>query len=73
MEIVLCKLKERTSELDLIQHFVSFGIVSIYLNELVIIFRSIGNSWVNRLKPSLGILSKAGSVQFSGSVVSDSL
>ena len=62
MEIVLWKLKERTSELDLIQPFVSFGIVSIYLNELVIIFRSIGNSWVNRLKPSLGVLSKAGSV-----------
>lgn len=62
MEIVLCKLKERASELDLIPSFVSFGIVSIYLNELVIIFRSIGDSWVNRLKPSLGLLSKAGSI-----------
>ena len=62
MEIVLCKLKERASELDLIPSFVSFGIVSIYLNELVIIFRSIGDSWVNRLKPSPGLLSKAGSI-----------
>lgn len=62
MEIVICKLKERTSELDLIPSFVSFGIVSIYLNELVIIFRLIGYSWVNRLKPSLGLLSKAGSI-----------
>ena len=59
--------------MDLIPPFISFGIVSIYLNELVIIFRSIGNSWINRLKPLLGLLSKAGSVQFSRSVVSDSL
>ena len=34
----LCKLKERMSKLDLIPPFVSFGVVSIYLNEIVIIF-----------------------------------
>lgn len=38
METALCKLKERKSELDLILPFVSFGVISIYLNEIVIIF-----------------------------------
>lgn len=38
METALCGLKERKSELDLVPPFVSFGIVSIYFNEMVIIF-----------------------------------
>lgn len=38
METALSRLKERKSELDLIPPFVSFGIVSIYLNAIVIIF-----------------------------------
>lgn len=38
METALCKLKERMSKSDLILPFVSFAVVSIYLNEIVIIF-----------------------------------
>ena len=38
METALCRPKEGNSDLDLIPPFVSFGVVSIYLNKIVIIF-----------------------------------